>query len=41
MEMSPDKKDYGQHNYPLERFGKAIEVLEKRDAVRSALWEYS
>ncbi len=24
MAMSPDKKDYGHHNYPLERFGKAI-----------------
>ncbi len=27
MAMSPDRKDYGHHNYPLERFGKAIEVL--------------
>ena len=26
--MSPDKKDYGHHNYPLERFGKAIEFLK-------------
>lgn len=24
MAMSPDKKDYGHHNYPLERFGLAI-----------------
>ena len=24
MAMSPDKKDYGHHNYPLERFEKAI-----------------
>lgn len=34
MAMSPDKKDYGHHNYPLERFGKAIEVIQKKDAVR-------
>ena len=30
MAMSPDKKDYGHHNYPLERFGKAIGVLEEK-----------
>ena len=30
MAMSPDKKDYGHHNYPLERFGKAIEVIRKK-----------
>lgn len=24
MAMSPDKKDYGHHNYPLERFERAI-----------------
>lgn len=24
MAMSPDKKDYGHHSYPLERFGKAM-----------------
>ena len=29
MAMSPDKKDYGHHNYPLERFGKAIEIRAK------------
>lgn len=28
MAMSPDKKDYGHHNYPLERFGRAIGVLK-------------
>ena len=28
LAMSPDKKDYGHHNYPLERFGKAIEFLK-------------
>ena len=28
MAMSPAKKDYGHHNYPLERFGKAIDVLQ-------------
>lgn len=30
MAMSPDKKDYGHHNYPLERFGKAIEMLQEK-----------
>lgn len=29
MTMSPAKKDYGHHNYPLERIEKAIEVLKK------------
>ena len=29
--MSADKKDYGHHNYPLERFGKAIAFLKGRD----------
>ena len=28
MAMSPDKKDYGHHNYPLERFGKAISFIQ-------------
>ena len=27
MTMAPAKSDYSHHNYPLERFGKAIEVL--------------
>lgn len=26
--MSPAKKDYGHHSYPLERFGKAIQYLK-------------
>ena len=30
LAMSADKKDYGHHNYPLERFGKAIEFLESQ-----------
>ncbi len=30
LAMSSDKKDYGHHNYPLERFGKAIEFLKSR-----------
>lgn len=30
MAMSPAKKDYGHHDYPLERFGKAIEILKAR-----------
>ena len=25
MAMSPDKKDYGHHNYSLERFGKTVQ----------------
>lgn len=29
MTMSPGKKDYGHHNYPLERIEKAIEWLKK------------
>ena len=28
MTMSPDKNDYGHHNYPLERFEKAIAYLK-------------
>ena len=28
MAMSADKKDYGHHNYPLERFGKAISYMK-------------
>ena len=28
--MSPSKKDYGHHNYPLERFGAAIDFLKSR-----------
>ena len=30
MAMSPAKGDYGHHNYPLERFGRAIAVLKSR-----------
>lgn len=28
LAMSPAKKDYGHHNYPLERFGKALSFLK-------------
>lgn len=28
LTMSPAKKDYGHHNYPLERFEKAIAFLK-------------
>ena len=31
MAMSPDKKDYGHHSYPLERFGKAIAFMKAQD----------
>ena len=27
MAMSPEKKDYGHHSYPLERFGRAIAFM--------------
>lgn len=30
LAMSPAKKDYGHHNYPLERFGKAISFLKSQ-----------
>lgn len=30
LSMSAGKKDYGHHNYPLERFGKAIEFLRSK-----------
>lgn len=30
LTMSPAKKDYGHHNYPLERFEKAIAYLKSR-----------
>lgn len=30
MTMSPTKKDYGHHNYPLERFEKAITYLKMK-----------
>lgn len=30
MTMSPEKKDYGHHNYPLERIGAAIGVLKEK-----------
>ncbi len=31
LAMSPAKKDYGHHNYPLERFGAAIQYLKKQE----------
>ena len=30
MAMSPDRMDYGHHNYPLERFGKAIAFIKEQ-----------
>ena len=30
LTMSPGKKDYGHHNYPLERFEAAIAFLKER-----------
>lgn len=34
LAMSPDAKDYGHHNYPLERFGKAIEFLKSQGIIK-------
>lgn len=31
MTMSPDKKDYGHHSYPLERIEKAVAFLRERE----------
>lgn len=30
MTLSPGKKDYGHHNYPLERIGSAIAAIKKK-----------
>lgn len=30
LTLSPDKKDYGHHNLPIERFGSAIEYLKSQ-----------
>lgn len=30
LAMSPAEKDYGHHNYPIERFGRAIEFLREQ-----------
>ena len=30
LTMSPGRKDYGHHNYPIERFGSAIAFLKER-----------
>ena len=30
MTMSPARKDYSHHNYPIERIGSAIEELKRR-----------
>ncbi len=37
LAMSPDKKDYGHHNYPLERFGKALEFLKSRGCFKTGI----
>ena len=34
MAMSPDKKDYGHHSYPLERFGKALAFMKGQGCER-------
>lgn len=37
LTMSPQKKDYGHHNYPLERFESAIAYLKKRGNKKIAI----
>lgn len=37
LTMSPDKKDYGHHNYPLERFESAIAYLKKQGNKKIAI----
>lgn len=39
MTMSPGKKDYGHHNYPLERIETAVNWLKTHGTKRSALQE--
>ena len=34
LAMSPSKKDYGHHNYPIERFGAVIAFLKARGVKR-------
>ena len=38
MTMSPAKKDYGHHNYPLERIETAIAGSKRMAIEKSALW---
>ena len=40
MTMSPGKKDYGHHNYPLERIEKAINWLKEhaKDNAHGWFW---
>ena len=37
LAMSPDKKDYGHHSYPLERFGKAIAFLKAQGCRKTGI----
>ena len=34
MAMSPEKKDYGHHSYPLERFGRAMAFMKAQGCAR-------
>ena len=38
LTMSPAKKDYGHHNYPLERVEAAINWLKNHSIRKSVLW---
>ena len=37
LTMNPEKKDYGHHNLPIERFGHAIEYLKSMGNIKFAL----
>lgn len=37
LTMSPDKKDYGHHNYPLERMEEAVKFLKERGNEKIAI----
>ena len=37
LTMSPDKKDYGRHNYPLERMEQAVIFLKERGNEKIAI----
>ncbi len=34
LTMSPDKKDYGHHNLPIERFGEALKYLKEQGNIQ-------
>ena len=40
MAMSADKKDYGHHNYPLERFGIAIDYMKAQGCEKLGCFDH-